>query len=186
MKISLRKANALQAEIKNHLNRLNLTTTANINEFESVESKLAEELVRFKENLDLRTKLNTSLYEIRKAVASANATSGINDLLADVAQTEADIQLYTSLATCPTVTDVAVLIGQLKKIETSTEKYYGQEVITSSLFNKEMIDTFKVTLAALKRSKANMQDNLLAKNVSTTIELSVETAVFLVVQGLLD
>jgi hypothetical protein len=187
MKITLRKANALQTAIVEAVAALELGTEVAINEFERPTAKIDEAQSKFSENLATRAKLQTSQYEIRRKVARANAESGINDLLADVAMTEKDIALYTRLSKTRPSLENDVIVGKLGKIKgRSEDQFYGREdVVQTSIFNESAINDFKETLASLKKQKVILQDNLLELNVSTVIDLTDETEKVLSEAGIL-
>ena len=173
MEISLRKANALQHAINEMLGTLDLGTEVSVNEFEKPSEKVSEATNRFETHLATRSKLLGVLYEIRKAVAHANAASGIDSLLADVAMLDKDMQLYGRLSKLESAVANDVLVGKLGKIKgrDKADVYgrFGDDTVTTNIFNKEKIEEFKAELARLKRAKTALQDSLLELNVSTTI-----------------
>jgi len=190
MEISLRKANALQHAINEMLGTLDLGTEVSVNEFEKPSEKVSEATNRFETHLATRSKLLGVLYEIRKAVAHANATSGIDSLLADVAMLDKDIQLYGRLSKLEPAVANDVLVGKLGKIKgrDKSDMYgrYGDDTVTTNIFDKDKIERFKSELARLKRAKTALQDGLLELNVSTTITLDTETERFLVRAGIVE
>jgi hypothetical protein len=122
-----------------------------------------------------------ALYEIRAKVARANAESGINDHLANVAYLEKQISHNTMLASKGAQTALRVLNGQVKKLSEVKEDGYGysrRDVVTS-IFTEEEVEDFKRTAADFKREKQRIQDLLLELNVQTEIQLDEETARFL-------
>lgn len=177
MKVSLRKANAIQAAIVEAVNGLELATDVAINEFERPTAKLEEAQNKFATNLATRAKLQNAQYEIRRAVARANAEAGINDLLSTVAMLEKDIALYTKLSRVRPALEHDVIIGKLGKIKGRTDdQYFGREdVVQTSIFNESSIEGFKETLASLKKQKVGLQDSLLELNVSTEIAISEDS-----------
>jgi len=190
MEISLRKANALQHAINEMLGTLDLSTEVSINEFEKPSEKVTEAISRFETHLATRGKLIAVLYEIRKAVAHANATSGIDSLLADVAMLDKDMQLYGRLSKLEPAVANDVLVGKLGKIKgrDKADVYgrFGDDTVTTNIFDKEKIEEFKAELARLKRAKTALQDSLLELNVSTTIVLDDEAEHFLARAGIVE
>ena len=176
MKITLRKANALQQAITEAVAGLELTTDVSINEFERPAEKIDEARTKFYVDLATRSKLMNALYEIRRSSSRANAQSGINDLLADVAQIEKDIGLYSRFVKLRPSLENDVIIGKLGKIKgRSEDQFYGREDhVQTSIFTETAIGEFKSTFAALKKQKVKLQDSLLELNVQTQIELSDE------------
>lgn len=181
MKLTLRKANAIQAAINEAIKGLDLNTTATLNEFEDVQEQIDAVRNRFFTHAATRNKLTMALYEIRAKVAQANAESGINDHLANVAYLEKQISHNTMLASKGAQTALRVLNGQVKKLSEVKEDGYGysrRDVVTS-IFTEEEVEDFKRTAADFKREKQRIQDLLLELNVQTEITLNEETARFL-------
>lgn len=188
MKVSLRKANALQAAINEQVNSLDLATEIAINEFEKPGQKLSEAKSKFDVASATRKKLLGANYEIRKQVAVANADSGINDLLADLAMIEKDIGFYSKLVKMQPALDNDVIVGKLGKIKGKTEDIYGRygdDVVKTTIFTASELEAFKEALAGLKKLKVSLQDNLLELNVSTEITVSEETEKLLAKAGII-
>lgn len=182
MKITLRKANAVQLAVNEAVKALAFDTSVQLNEFEDATAQIGAVHSTFQANRATRAKLMDALYEIRKAVAHANATAGIDDMLAEVARMEKDIQFLNTFATkTPRLSD-AVIAGKMDKIKNTSEesRLYGRyDTIDTGIFTKEEIEEFKRTVAELKRQKQKVQDTLLELNVQTEIQLDEETARFL-------
>jgi hypothetical protein len=187
MKVTLRKANALQAAITEAVAALDITTDVTINEFERPTAKIEEAKNKFTTHMATRSKLMGVLYEIRRSVARANAEAGINDHLADVAMIEKDIALYTRLSKLRPALENDVIVGKLGKIKgRSEDQFYGREdVVQTSIFTEAEVEEFKTTLAALKKQKVSLQDSLLELNVQTEIEVSEESEKLLARAGII-
>jgi hypothetical protein len=181
MKLTLRKANAIQAAINEMIKGLDLNTTVTLNEFEEVQDQIQVVCDRFWTYSATRNKLILALYEIRKKVAQANAEAGINDMLTDVAYFEKQISYNTMLAGKGAQTTLRVLNGQVQKNANAKDDGFGyrHNAVTTSIFTEEEIEEFRRTAADLKREKQSVQDTLLELNVQTEIELDEETARFL-------
>jgi len=178
MKISLRKANAIQTAINEALASLKLEPQVSINEFEDVDQKIDAAFEEFYESNETRENLLDALFDIRSAVSAANSSSGINGLLAILAKNEKQISFYRNLANMEPVTEKRVLNGKIKKIaersENSSMYGYSDEVRTS-IFPSDVVENFKSNFAQLKREKQKLQDELLELNVRTEIELTSNT-----------
>jgi hypothetical protein len=188
MKLTLRKANAIQAAINEAIKSLDLNTGVTLNEFEDVQVQIASARERFFANDNVRSKLTLALAEIRTKVAQANAASGINDHLANVAYLEKQIGYNTMLAGKGAQTALKVLNGQVKKFAEVKEDIYGRSMgrdVATSIFTEEEVEQFKSNAANLKRDKQRVQDTLLELNVQTEISLDLDTAGFLVEASIL-
>ena len=181
MKITLRKANALQAAINEMIKGFDLGTTVALNEFEDVKDQIQTVRDRFWTHSATRNKLTMSLYEIRAKVAQANAAAGINDLLANVALLEKQIGYNNMLAGKGSQTALRVLNGQVQKNANAKDEGFGyrHNAIITSIFTEEEIESFRRTASENKREKQKLQDRLLELNVQTEIELDGGTVLFL-------
>ena len=182
MKITLRKANAVQLSINEMIKGLSFDSSVQLNEFEPATAQIDAVRNTFETHRATRAKLVGALYEIRKAVARANADESINDMLAEVAMLEKEIQFNNIYATKSSRLSDAVIDGKLEKIKNTSEesRMYGRyDTIDTGIFTKEEVEEFKRTVADLKRQKQKLQDTLLELNVQTEIELDEETARFL-------
>lgn len=187
MKITLRKANALQQAIVEAVSGLELSTEVQINEFERPTAKVEEAKNKFVTNMVTRASLVAIQYQIRRAVAHANTQAGINDLLSDVAMVEKDIAMYTRLSKLRPVLDHDVMIGKLGKIKgRSEEQFYSREDhVSTTIFTTSEIEEFKNSLSALKKQKVKLQDTLLELNIQTEIELSNDAEQVLAQAGII-
>lgn len=187
MKLTLRKANAVQAAINEQLKSLDLPTKVDLNEFEEVRDQIDAVRLRFWTHNDTRNQLISAVYEIRRKVAQANADSGINDMLADVAMLEKNINYNNMLVSKGSQTSLRVLNGRLKKAaeEDGSRRMYGFDTVETSIFTEEEIEDFRHNAALLKREKQKLQDRLLELNVQTEIDLADETAALLVKSNIL-
>lgn len=180
MNITLRKANAVQNSINDMIKGLSFDTSVRINEFEPHGEQINAVRDVFDTHRATRTKLVGALYEIRKAVAVANADAGINDMLAEVAMLEKEIQFANTFATQQPRLSDAVITGKIAKIkEAKEDRFYGRDDVTTTIFTKAEVEEYKRTVADLKRQKQKLQDVLLELNVQTEITLDEETARFL-------
>lgn len=173
MKVTLRKANALQQSILDAIKSSHLTNAVSFNEFEDIDEKFDKANVEYFRTFENVTNLYNSLYTIRKLVGKANAKE-INDLLCDVALIEKTITLYQNIATSAPATDINVIKGKLDKIKNSTEtsRLYGRnDEVSSTICGIDVIDASKNNISKLKKEKQKFQDKILELNIKTEIEL---------------
>jgi len=187
MELTLRKANAVQANINEALKSLQLETQVTLNEFEEVVSQIGAVRERFFTNNKARKELVFALYEIRSKVAQANAEAGINDMLTNVAYLEKEISHNNSMAAKGEQTSLKVLNGQvLKNVGSKDDPYgYNRRDAVTSIFTKEEIAEFRKVASDSKRTKQRLQDELLALNIKTEIVLSENTALLLTKETIL-
>ena len=179
MQVTLRKANKIQHSILEAIKGLDFTTSVKVNEFEDAGEQIEAVRDVFFTHRATREKLVGALYEIRKAVARANCENSVNDMLADVAMLEKQIQFVSTYADQKPRESDAVINGKLDKLKKAKDDYYRSDEVSTGIFSKEEVVDFKRELADLKRQKQDLQDTLLELNVQTTIELDEETERFL-------
>ena len=181
MKITLRKASAVQAAIVEAVEKLDFTTTVELNEFQRPEQEILNASDEFIANSDRREVLLNALYDIRKRVAKANTgDSGVSDLLADIARVEKDIRFFSMVDRIPARVDGDVLRGKLGKLseKTETRSIYGRDndTVSTSIFGSEELEAMRHALKVSKKEKQRLQDALLEANIRHDIELSDTTA----------
>lgn len=188
MNITLRKASALQNAINETLKGLEVTTTVTVDEFQDADSVIAAKRNEVKQTVVRKSALLDVLYAVRKDVAAANATAGITDLLAEVAQLDKRIQLQNALASASVQLEAAVLDGRLNRLREQTGEarlYRHTSGVETGVFTQDEITAAKAELADLKKRKQALQDRLLELNVGTTVALSEKSVIVLQQEGLL-
>jgi hypothetical protein len=188
MKISLRKANALQLAITETISGISFNTDVEITEFEIPQEVIATRHSEFIANIARRDELNDALYDVRKLVSNANHSSGIDGLLNTIARIEKKVQVVSSLAKQRPMIDEKIMLGKLEKIRTqaSDQPFYGQESsVKTSIVSQADLDKFKSDTAFFKKQKQALQDTLLELNVRTELELDEKTVTVLKTEQLL-
>jgi uncharacterized protein YdcH (DUF465 family) len=176
MKVTLRKANALQNVINDAIKSIDTPTNVTVNEFKDPEVAIKEGRETLLANVERKNKLLGALYSIRKDVGASNAVAGIDERLAQVALTEKRIQLYTNLAGLSVREDAEVIAGKLLKIknrpaEARSPYGYSDEITTTVVGEADMAE-FKSRIAQLKKEKQKLQDEILEVNVRTEVDLN--------------
>lgn len=188
MNVTLRKASALQNAINETLKGLEVTTTATVDEFQDAGAVIAAKRDEVTKTVVRKSALLDVLYAVRKSVAAANATAGITDLLAEVAQLEKRIQLQNALASASVQLEAAVLDGRLNRLREQAGEarlYRHTSGVETGVFTQAEVTDAKSELAELKKRKQALQDRLLELNVSTTVALSDKSVVVLQQEGLI-
>ena len=179
MEINLRKANAIQAEIRKSVAANQLTSDVSVNEFTANVAEGVENAKdQFAIDVTRKVALTTALYNIRKSVAQANATAGVNDILADVQSVDAVMAIYSNVATKQVAKSLDEITARLEKLkattQTASDRIYGDRYsnVETSVVEQSTIDAAKQKVKELKRQKQTMQDKLLALNVNTYITIT--------------
>lgn len=188
MKITLRKANALQNTIQDHVKTIEVKTSISLNEFQNPGAEIACARAGLLANEARRALLTRALYSVRAAVGRANANVGIADLLADAAYVDKRIGQLKAVVECePTEAD-AVIAGKLDKIrnDKSDRRMYGyNDTVNVGVLNAEQIEVYKTEMRNLKKEKQSINDKMLELNVRTDIELDADTVAVLETEKLL-
>ena len=188
MKITLRKANALQNSINDVIKQIDIKTEIALTEFHKPEDEIARAATAARAGIQRRELLNHALYGIRHRVAEANNASGVNRNLTEVAALEKQIQFYTGLVSKEVRESAEVLAGKLRKIgeQEAKSRIYGYgDTVNTSVFTAEDIAGFKKTVSDLKKSKQQLQDSILELNVRTEVELNDTVVEILRAEGLI-
>lgn len=135
MKITLRKANAVQLSMADTVKSLKFDSTVSLNEFQDVEKVLYEASTKFLNNLSRRRDMMNALLEIRLAVGKANKDVGIDQRLTEIAYLEKQIQFLSAFAQSESRENLDVIKGRLDKIRNRKEDSrlytYNDSVATS-------------------------------------------------------
>jgi hypothetical protein len=175
MKISLRKANAIQQNINELIRVVKFETTATVNEFEPIELALDEANARLKTEMARAADLTEALYSIRVLVGTANSGE-IDGYLTVLAANEKLINFYNIVLNSPKRVSLNVLQGKMDKIKARTESENAymstrSTEITTGILAEETIKEYKLKLLTLKKEKQKLQDKVLELNIKTEIEL---------------
>jgi hypothetical protein len=194
MQVNLRKANAIQAEIKKAISGVKTEVNVSVSEFTADISKaVADAATEFLNAVKRKEQLNTALFEIRAAVGRANAQAGVGDLLAEVERIDGKMNIIAAVANAQVAKSVDELKARVEKLksnstgENSRLALYGDRYssVETSVVAQSVIDQFKAEVKTLKRAKQDLQDKLLNVNVGTTITLSADTVRVLKEEGIL-
>lgn len=189
MKLTLRKANALQSSINDAIKNIQLKVDVRLNEFQVPTVVLDEARASLLAGLSRKRELNTVLYSVRGKVGDANAEAGIDENLTKLAAVEKEIQLYTNLANLDVRLDTAVVEGKLRKIHESqsdARSVYGRsDEVETSVLTDDDIKVFRQNIANLKKAKQALQDSVLEANIRTQIELTADEVSLLAKESLL-
>lgn len=188
MKLTLRKANAVQLTINDIIKSMDFSTTIKLNEFQDHEMVIAKAHEKFKADVVRRTRLLESLKEIRDLVGSANSNGQIDRRLTEIAHLEKQIQFFNQLIQNVSIRENSEVIkGKLEKIRNRKEEYriyQGDEIVTGLLQDSD-IEGFKDLIKNLKKSKQKLQDEILELNIRTEIDISKEAEDILFLEGVI-
>lgn len=182
MKITLRKANALQNTIQDHIKTIDVKTSISLNEFQSVAGEVLVARGTLVGNDIKRARLTKALYRIRAQVGRANVESGVSDLLADAAYVDKRLGHLKGLTESNATEAEMVLEGKLDKLRNTESKsrIYGYgDTVDTGVLTADQIESYKADMRSLKKEKQSINDKVLELNVRTEIELDADTVALL-------
>jgi hypothetical protein len=182
MKITLRKANALQNTIQEHIKTIEVKMAVSLNEFQDPAKELACAREGVVANDVNRAKLTKALYRIRAHVGRANVESGVSDLLAEAAYLDKRLGHLKGLTESKVVEAAVVLEGKLQKLRDTESKnrMYGYgDTVDTGVLTAEQIEGYRADMRELKKEKQSINDRVLELNVRTEIELDTDTVALL-------
>ena len=190
--INLRKANALQSEIRKAISSSGVSDTINITEYtKDVAGGLEKAMADFATDVMRKVALNTALFNIRKSVAQANANNGVSDILTDIELIDAKMAVYSNVATKQVAKTLDEINARVEKMKTTvvdaSTRMYGDRFtsVETSVVEQGTIDGAKQIVKQLKREKQILQDKLLALNVNSMIGIDNVDEMVLKMEGIL-
>lgn len=191
MEINLRKATAIQSEIKNAISAIEVRDRVTLNEFMpdpigEIEKARAE----FNSTVTRKISLTVALYELRNLVSVANAKAGVGVILGNIERNNAAIRLvdgYLSSSERNRALSNDEILKRLEKIRNAPAETvrYGSSDVTSSVLDSEAHDAIKVKVRLLRKEVQELQDKLLTINVTTNVTLSEDLVSVLREEGIL-
>jgi uncharacterized protein YdcH (DUF465 family) len=178
MKLTLRKANALQNTIQDHIKTIDVNTSLSLNEFQNPGVELTYARGVLMQNDNRRNQLTKVLYAIRAKVGRANTESGVADLLTDAAYIDKRLGQLKGLTEGKALESDVVIEGKLEKlrqVEAKNRIYGYGDTVDTGVLTAEQVEGYKAEMRSLKKEKQSINDKVLELNVRTEIELDADT-----------
>lgn len=178
MKLTLRKASALQNAIQEQIKTVDVGVSVTLNEFQDAEFELTKARNALVANDQRRAKLTKAMYNIRAQVGRANAEAGVADLLAQAAYVDKRLGHLKGLTEATEAESLDVVKGKLRKLSESEKnsRIYGyNDTVSTGVLTTEQVEGFKAEMRSLKKEKQSINDKVLELNVRTEIELGADT-----------
>jgi hypothetical protein len=177
MKISLRKANAVQGLINEQINQ-KFGNGVSINKYADAAKVIEEATADVLETIQKKFSLISVLYTIREKVADAGHKAGVAALLSELAglskEEEFSKQIAATPSFLPPLKSVLSAIEDLKKepAPSGNYSYSRKDNVEVPILTKEFVETHRKSAVDIRKEKQKLSDMLLHLNVSTEIELS--------------
>lgn len=199
--VTLRKAHDFERSLNEAAKRFqfNRTIEVSIHRDETVADLVATAQTTLRSNLASAVSLVRAAHSIRSSISTANAESGINDLLSEKAALEAeekiigqvvngaDAQVGRGRHRTPDyeldgAAEVAVAQKQLEALRVraaTAERFHGAETVTVRVLDAAAIEGLSGDLANIQLRKKAIADELLGLNMATKVTLNSETVALL-------
>ena len=176
MKVSLRKAAALQEAITEAINDINhreFDTLIDVLDEEYPEVALDTEQEKFLKSVEQTILLMNAKAEIRKLVGEANHTCGINTILAGMKLIENKMELFYSLKGYAPRVKPSAYQKRINRINNNPDTF-GDKTAPVSVITENTIETFTRKYKEASKEKRELSEKLLELNVGTQIQLPDE------------
>ena len=175
MKVSLRKANALQEALAEAV-KSSTKTQREVDVLNTVMWKPEINNVQTRYFDEIRGKLDmvNVRFTIRQLVSTANAECGVSDLLTELASTDSAIITIQRFIVQQSVREKDEILEkkrERKLARVDNPEYDGYMEMEVSVISKEDRDHWEDKVKELRRRKASINDQLLELNIRTDIEL---------------
>ena len=177
MKVSLRKAAALQEAITEAINDINhreFDTLIDVLDEEYPEVALDTEQEKFLKSVEQTMLLMNAKAEIRKLVGEANHTCGINTLFANMKLIENKMELFYGLKGYTPRVKPSAYQKKITRINNNSDSILGNKSVPVSVITENTIDTFSRKYKEVSKEKRELSEKLLELNVGTQIQLPDE------------
>ena len=191
MEINLRKANAIQAEIRRAISAVEAKDTISVSEYAAdVAGEVSAAEVDYINAMTRKEALTVALYNIRKSVASANATAGVGQILGDIEKIDSIIKLLETTINVRTrmvsVDEISKRLEKLRNAPSDSARLYGRtDEVSTGVVSDIHKSAVKQRIKGMRKARQELQDKLLSINVNTLISVSIDDAKLLGEEGIL-
>lgn len=189
-RINLRRAALLQDKIRKTITTLRPPLAITVSIWENdVDQKINDQRRDVVQRQEAITALTRILFGLRRKVGVLNAGK-VNGLLADLAEVDFQLENLKLVAEGEVGGENDILKSRIqheRKRETPAVSYgaSNRESISHSIITAEMVAAAKASVIALQRQRLSIEDELLAANTGTFIDLDQADADLLVSLGLI-
>ena len=192
MKVTLRKASALQAAVSNLIGEIYARPVVSVDD----ESVLAEDVAQAREDYETNLRRLRSLievkYSLRKAIGDMNLGSGVTSLLTqerEIAELMGELEdvVERTNGRCFTVEQMQAKFDKHnQRVALAGSSYMGRSIsVDSDLISKEEVAELRKEILSLKRQRQTVNDRVLEINVSTHVTLTDAEETILMDEGLI-
>tara|TARA_Y100000310_G_scaffold215716_1_gene216651 strand:- start:914 stop:1483 length:570 start_codon:yes stop_codon:yes gene_type:complete len=176
MKVSLRKANALQEALNEVIKaRPKADSEVDVLNYDMWKTEINIVQTRYFDDVRSKLQMVEARFVIRNEIANHNALSGVSDLLTELAQVESmitTIQRWVLRTEIRPKDEVLEKKRSRRMAQVERADYDGYVTMDVSVIGKGDHDHWTEKVQELRRTKASINDQLLELNIRTEIELS--------------
>ena len=176
MKVSLRKANALQEQLNEAIKtRPNADHEVNVIDYELWKSEVENAQTKYYKEVESKLEMVEARFSIRKSIANHNTLCGVTDLLTDLNHVESKIttiQRWITQREVRSKDEVLEKQRSRKMARAENADYDGYISMDVSVISKGDHDHWTEKVQELRRTKAKINDELLSLNIKTEIDLT--------------
>ncbi len=176
MKVTLRKADALQKSVQSAINAISLPAMVGLTRFGDPVKALDKCKKDFEKNLQKKLDLLSALYEIRNTVGTENASNRVTSILSKIAyldKVNGTLSQFAGNGTNPRPNDTIIhqQADDLRQ-DTATPQYGSRrETFTVGILSETEIEAYKRQIEENRKMRQDLSDELLSINVKTEIEI---------------
>ena len=192
MKVTLRKASALQAAVSNLIGEIYARPVVSVDDESLVAEEVAEAREDWEKNLRRLRSLIEVKYSLRKAIGDMNHSSGVTSLLTqerEIAELMSELETSVERATGRlfTVEQIQAKFDKHdQRAALSGSSYMSRAIsIETDLISKEEVAELRKEILSLKRQRQTVNDRVLEINVSTHVTLTDAEETILMDEGLI-
>ena len=176
MKLTLRKANALQLLINEHIAATSISTQVSVSKYDDPLLAVIHAGEVFLASLAKTRSLLEVLYLIRQKVADASHKAGVSTILSEVAHIDKLTGVLKPLASlssfAPTEEVLRETHADLKKDAPQNSYSSRRDAFQTGAIPQTWLPTYVKEVSDLRKKKQSLSDKLLELNIKNEIELS--------------
>jgi len=176
MKVSLRKANALQEQLNEAIkSRPSADHEVNVVDHEMWKTEVENAQAKYYDEVKRKLEMVETRFSIRKSIANHNTLCGVTDLLTDLNHVESKIttiQRWITQREVRSKDEVLEKQRNRKVARAENADYDGYISMDVSVIGKNDHEHWTEKVKVLKRNKAKINDELLSLNIKTEIDLT--------------
>lgn len=170
-KITIRKANQLQQELRNRLSSLHVNPLTAIGLFDDADMVVCSAQQRFEANLERKTNLMRAHWWLRKHIGIANSNSGIQESVTEINALKAECSILENL-----VDRASGEEGNLDAIKSNLQMQREKDRLLMGgldfrLITDEKLEEYLSHIRRIKKQIADLNDECAEKNAITHIKL---------------